>query len=267
MVIENVSPLVDGGRFPVKRSVGETVHVEADAFVDGHDKISVSIRHRTIGSNAHAAGEWREVDMAALVNDRWAGEFEMHTPGWHEFTVVAWVDHFATWRYDLQKRVAAGQDVEVDLKIGADLVLDAAGGCDGDVARSLNDFARSLQSGSQAEATEVAVSQSLLALMRRHGPRRFITEHPAPVKIWVDRSAARFSSWYEFFPRSAAAEPGAHGTLRDVESRLDYVHQMGFDVLYLPPIHPIGRAFRKGRNNSPVAAPDDIGKPMGHRRA
>ncbi len=256
VVIENIVPDVDAGRFPAKRSVGEVVRVEADVFVDGHDRISAALRHRGEG-----AGEWQEVDMAAGVNDRWAGEFPVHTVGWHEFTVVAWVDRFATWRYDFQKRVAAGQNVTVDLMIGAELVEDAAAKNAGEVARSLGGFAQFLRSDSRAEATEVALGESLAALMRRHAPRLFLIEWPRPIRIWVDRARARFSTWYELFPRSASPEPGRHGTLRDVESRLDYVAEMGFDVLYLPPIHPIGRAFRKGRNNSPAAEPGDVGSP------
>jgi starch synthase (maltosyl-transferring) len=256
VIIETVSPQVDGGRFPIKRTVGERVRVEADAFVDGHDKISVAIRHRPAGG----AAPWREAEMAPLVNDRWAGEFEIHTPGWHEFAVIAWVDHFATWRYDLQKRLAAGQDIQIDLRIGADLVTDAADECDGEVAASLRASARLLRSDSTAEATEIAISQSLQLLMRQHGPRRFVSES-VPLRIWVDRVRARFSAWYELFPRSATSQPNHHGTLADVERRLQYISQMGFDVLYLPPIHPIGRAFRKGRNNTATAEPGDTGSP------
>ena len=261
VVIEKVSPMVDGGRFSVKRAVGDSVHVEADVLVDGHDKISVAVRHRTrCDGKDSASGEWLEVDMKPLVNDRWVGEFEVHSVGWHEFTVVAWVDRFATWRYDLQKRIAASQNIEIDLKIGAGLVDDAAGECDGAVARSMKDFAGALRSTEPAKAVGAAVSDSLQTLMRRHGPRHFMSEYLPPIKVWVDRVRARFSSWYEFFPRSAG-EPGAHGTLRDAEARLDYVAQMGFNVLYLPPIHPIGSAFRKGPNNSPTAGPNDAGSP------
>ena len=256
VVIENVSPRVDCGRFPAKRSAGEVVTIEADAFTDGHDKIAIALRHRREGT-----GQWLEVDMSSLVNDRWAGEFEVHSVGWHEFTVVAWVDRFATWRYDLKKRVAAGQNVAVDLRIGAALVEEAAGAAEGDVAESLGAFARFMGSDVQAEATEVALSEGLATMMRRAAPRHFVTEWSTPSRIWVDRAKARYSTWYELFPRSASPDPKRHGTLRDVEQRLDYVANMGFDVLYLPPIHPIGRAYRKGKNNSPVAEPGDVGSP------
>ncbi len=256
VVIENIVPHVDAGRFPAKRSVGELVRVEADAFVDGHDKIGVIVRHRS-----GELSQWDEVEMTALVNDRWAGEFEVHAVGWHEFTIVAWVDRFATWAYELQKRVAAGQNVAVDLFIGAELVQEAATANDGEPARSLLAFARMLRSNAAGEATEAALGSSLASLMRRHAPRRFVTEWDKPICIWVDRAKARFSSWYELFPRSASSDPGRHGTLADVERRLPQIAAMGFDVLYLPPIHPIGRAFRKGRNNSAATEPGDVGSP------
>jgi starch synthase (maltosyl-transferring) len=263
-ILENVTPVVDAGRFPAKRSVGEAVRVEADAFTDGHDKISVALLHRSgdgPGDGTGDAGGWHEVDMAPVINDRWAAEYEVHALGWHQFTVVAWVDPFATWQYDLRKRVAAGQDVGVDLQIGAELVEDAARETNGDVSQSFSDLARALRSDNRAAAVEVALGSQVAQLMRRHAPRRFATEWPTPLVVWVDRPKARFSSWYEFFPRSAAAEPGKHGTLHDVIRRLDDVRRMGFDVLYLPPIHPIGRAFRKGRNNATTAEPGDVGSP------
>ncbi|MBV8781184.1 MAG: DUF3416 domain-containing protein, partial [Phycisphaerae bacterium] len=256
VVIENVVPIVDAGRFAVKRSVGETVIVEVDAFTDGHDKISVALLHRTVGSE-----HWIESDMEPLINDRWSGKFPVHSVGWHEFTVVAWVDHFATWRYDFQKRVTAGQNVSVDLQIGAAIVEEAADAVDGDVRRSLSELARLFRSESPAEATEIALGNSLQTLMRRYAPRRFSSQWPAPVRMWVDRARARFSTWYELFPRSASPDPNRHGTLADVQNRLESIERMGFDVVYLPPIHPIGRAFRKGKNNSPVAEPGDVGSP------
>ena len=257
VVIENVQPQVDGGRFAVKRSVGETVRVEADAFADGHDKISLVVRHRIVG-----AERWNEVEMSPLVNDRWFAEFAVHAVGLHECQIVGWVDRFATWRYDFVKRVNAGQQVGVDLKVGAQLVADAAAETGGEIERSLSEFARFLRSESTGEATEVAVSASLQSLMKQHSPRQFTTEWPSvSVKIWVDRWKARFSSWYEIFPRSASPDPARRGTFKDVEARLPSIAAMGFDVLYLPPIHPIGRSFRKGKNNAPVAEPGDVGSP------
>jgi starch synthase (maltosyl-transferring) len=254
-VIEAVSPRVDDGRFAVKRSVGEAVRVEADIFTDGHDKVSAVVQHRVAGS-----GRWNEIAMAPLVNDRWYAEFGVHAVGRHEFRVVAWVDHFATWRYDFQKRVNAGQDVGVDLKVGAQLIDEAASAAEGEVARSLGEFARFLRSDSRGEAIELALGESIHVLMNQYGVRPFKSES-ATTSIWVDRWKARFSTWYELFPRSASPDPGRRGNFNDVEARLPSIADMGFDVLYLPPIHPIGRAFRKGKNNTPVAMPGDVGSP------
>ncbi|MGC4030386.1 MAG: alpha-1,4-glucan--maltose-1-phosphate maltosyltransferase [Tepidisphaeraceae bacterium] len=256
VVIEDVTPVVDAGRFYAKRAVGDTVRVEADAFVDGHDKIAVALLHR-LGEN----DAWNEIDMAPTVNDRWAGEFDVHAVGLMQVSVAAWVDHFGTWRYDLNKRIAAGQDVGVDLIIGAELVEEAAKANEGDVKRQLDIAAEVMRSDNRGLATQMALDPALLDTMRRHAPRKFVSHWPTPLSIWVDRPKARFSSWYEFFPRSAANDPSKHGNLNDVINRLDYVAKMGFDVLYLPPIHPIGRAFRKGPNNNPNGQPGDHGSP------
>lgn len=254
VVLEHLTPLVDHGRFAAKSSVGETVRAEIDAFADGHDKVSVNLLWRPVG-----ASHWNEVQMHALPNDRWFGEFDVHAVGWQEISAVAWVDRFATWRYDFNKRVAAGQDVRVDLQIGAQIVDEAVE--NNRSIGALATLAKQLRSDDIGLATQVALSPALEVMMRQHGVRHFVTEWPTPSKIFVDRVKGRFSSWYEFFPRSASNDPNRHGNFKDVEKRLDYVQRLGFDVLYLPPIHPIGRAFRKGKNNSPTAGPDDVGSP------
>ena len=257
-IIEAIEPEVDGGRFAAKRSIGETIRVAADVFIDGHDKVSAAVLHRV----ADADDEWHETDMSPLINDRWTGEFAVDVVGYHEFTIVAWHDRFATWQYDFRKRVAAGQDVGIDLLIGADLVAEAADANDGDVGASLGGFAMLMRrKDARAQAIEVALGAALAQYMRRHAPRPHTTTWARPARIWVDRERARFSSWYEFFPRSASNDLARHGTLKDVEAQLDRVARLGFDVLYLPPIHPIGRAFRKGKNNSTTAAEGDVGSP------
>ena len=263
MVIENIVPNVDNSRFPGKSSAGELVRVEADIFVDGHDRIAAELRHRISGS-----GEWLSVDMSPLINDRWQGEFEVHSVGWHEFVLVAWVDPFATWRSELQKRVAAGQNLKVPLLVGSEIVEKAAAANDGEIAQSFSQIAARLRSAPPAEATEIALGSYLQALMRRAAPRLHTTEWPTPIKIWVDRTRARFSSLVRAISSFGIAR-SERGTahLRDVEERLDAIAGMGFDVLYLPPIHPIGRAFRKGQNNTVDARARRCGQPLGDRRA
>ena len=256
-VIEAVTPQVDSGRFPIKRVVGEPVTVEADAFVDGHDGVSVVLRHRPATTAA-----WTEIPMVALGNDRWRGEFAVREVGRHVYTVSAWVDRFGTWRHDLEKRVEAGQDVSVDLRIGAALVVAAADRADGPDAERLRALAAELSGpDSPAERARVALHDDLAELMARHPDRADEATHEPELEVVVDPVRARFGSWYELFPRSASPDPDRHGTFRDVIDRLPYVAGMAFDVLYLPPIHPVGRMFRKGPNNVTDASPRDPGVP------
>ncbi len=255
VIIEGVTPEIDAGRFPIKRIIGEETVVEADILADGHDALSGVLLYRKEGEE-----RWTEVPMEPLGNDRWRSSFSVHELGLYHYTVRGWVDHFKTWSRDLAKRVQAGQDVSVDLLIGAELVEAAAKGAAQLDAEWLSTFAKSLRAGG-AEGTRHALSPELTRLMSIHGERRFVTTYGKVLQVVVDRERARFGAWYEMFPRSCSTVPGRHGTFKDVEARLPYVASIGFDVLYLPPIHPIGRSFRKGRNNSTVVAPDDPGSP------
>lgn len=257
-MIEGVQPEIDAGRFPIKRVVGETVRVEADVFGDGHDAVTAVLRYRAVGD------VWQEMPMQALVNDRWWAAFTVDRVGTWEYTVVAWVDRFLTWHHDLKKRAAAEQVTAVDLIIGAELVEAAAQRAAGDDAARLQRWGRILRDPqSLAQVAEISTDPVLAELMLQYANREFATTYRRALRVTVDRERARFSSWYELFPRSAADERGRHGTLRDVQARLPYVAAMQFDVLYLPPIHPIGRAFRKGKNNTTEAGPDDVGSPWG----
>jgi starch synthase (maltosyl-transferring) len=253
VVIEHVEPEIDAGRFPIKRTAGERVVVEADAFADGHDELACALLHRAADESA-----WREAAMRPLVNDRWRGEFRVGGPGRHLYTLEAWVDPFHTWVRDLVRRLEAGQDVAVDLQIGAELVRAAAGRGEGAEAAALRDAARAM-TGPGGE--RMALSTRLAERMRRHPDRRHATRYERELEVLVDRERARFSAWYELFPRSASPRPGCHGTFEDVEARLPYVAGMGFDVLYLSPIHPIGRTHRKGRNNAVQCDPGEPGSP------
>jgi starch synthase (maltosyl-transferring) len=258
VVIEGVAPEIDGGRFAVKRVVGERVVVEADAFTDGHDALACVLLWRPV-----SRAEWSETAMEALPNDRWRAAFTVDAEGRWLYSVLAWVDRFKTWRRDFKKRVEAGQDVALDLRMGAALVREAAQRAQADGrkadARVLEGLAGDLERDLE-DAKDLALDDELALLMDRNPDRRFATSYPRELGVVVDRVRARFSSWYEMFPRSCGPA-GKHGTFRDCEARLPYIAEMGFDVLYLPPIHPIGSAFRKGKNNALVAEPDDVGSP------
>ncbi|TAL08739.1 MAG: alpha-1,4-glucan--maltose-1-phosphate maltosyltransferase [Chloroflexota bacterium] len=260
-IIEAVSPAVDGGRFPVKRVIGDTVVVGADAFADGHDVVSVRLRHRPPG-----AGDWIEIPMDELGNDQWRAEFRVESLGRHAFTVAAWTDAWATWRRDLRKRIDARQDVAVDLRIGAAMIDGASARARAlgaaDDGRSLASWATELRAMRPAGDTAGrALDDGLDALMRAYVDRAHETVHEPILEISVEPAMARFSTWYELFPRSTSPDPKVHGTFRDVIARLPYIIDLGFDVLYLPPIHPIGLTFRKGPNNATEARPEDLGVP------
>ena len=256
VVIEAVAPAVDGGRYPIKRVVGDRVNVEADVFADGHDALRCMLRFRR-----HGARAWAEAEMALLNNDRWRGAFDVTELGRYQYTVAGWVDSFVSWRQDFVKREDP-EDIEVALRSGAKLVEAAAARAKGADARELRRLARDLLSDHTLEQRrEIGTGTALHEVMLRHPDRSLCSAYHTELEVIVDRPLARCSAWYEMFPRSTAKEPGRHGTFADCEQRLDYVRQMGFDILYLPPVHPIGRVKRKGRNNALEAAPGDPGSP------
>jgi starch synthase (maltosyl-transferring) len=254
VVIEGVSPEINEGRFPAKRVVGEKVTVEADIFADGHDALAAVLRYRH-----ESASDWIEVPLAPLVNDRWRGEFTVTALGRYLFTLEGWVDHFETWRRQFAKRVEAGQDVAVELEVAARMVGAAALRTDGNAAdaEQLQLFAKALRLKRGAGAA--AGDEKLAELMHRYADRTLGVGYQREVPVLVEPEKARFSTWYELFPRSAG-DPGKHGTFRDVERRLPEISSLGFDVLYLPPIHPIGQTKRKGANNQP-SKPGEPGSP------
>ncbi|MQA30963.1 MAG: DUF3416 domain-containing protein [Luteitalea sp.] len=301
-IVERIRPQIDGGRFPIKRTIGEAVEVNAGIFADGHDVIVAVLRDRTRPATAHtedpapadtssagvttgsasvedARGRvanavssvravvdqhgWRETPMALAApgTDEYKGTFVVDHPGWHEYSVVAWVDPFQTWRRDLRVKAAAGQDVSVELLEGSALVRAAAARATGLDARWLLSQAETLCALSPIAARiDVGTAGKLSALMLDHADRSQATTSGV-LRVWVDRERARFASWYEMFPRSAGPDPTRSATFREACRRLSAIADMGFDVLYLPPIHPIGRSFRKGPNNSLSAKPGDPGSP------
>ena len=255
VIIEDVTPEIDAGKFPVKRIVGDEMVVEADILADGHDALACALLYRK-----ESDPKWTEVPMEPLGNDRWRASFRVEELGRYRYTVMGWIDHFNSWSRDLGKRVEAGQDISVDLLIGAEMVEDAHRRATKLDAAWLSTFAEALRAGGD-EGARHALSPELARLVSLYGERRFATTYAKELEIIVDREQARFGAWYELFPRSTSAVPGQHGTFKDLEERLPYVASMGFDILYLPPIHPIGKSFRKGRNNSTVVGPGDPGSP------
>lgn len=268
VIIEALRPEIDAGRFPIKRVLGERVNVEASVFCDGHDAIATLMQFRFDGESesdtSGADSAWCEVSMAPLGNDRWEAEFTPVKLGTYRYTVVAWIDRFTTWHRDLQKRFSAGQVTSVDMTIGRDLIEIARERAAGEDRKQLDHWREILGAEDAVRhAREVCQEAELNQLVRRNSPREFATTYERELVVKVDPVRAGFSSWYEMFPRSAAERPGDHGTLKDVIARLPYVAEMGFDVLYLPPIHPIGKSFRKGKNNSTRAETGDVGSPWG----
>lgn len=258
-IIEGVSPEIDGGEFPVKRVAGETVLVEADVFADGHEQISAVLLWRGPDDTG-----WQETEMRPLVNDRWRACFRVETLGFYRYTIEAWVDPFKSWKDSFEKKLHAAQDAAVDLQIGLNLIRDASERANEQDARRLNGWMEQITSAEPSAIEQhlaVLFGEELGVLMHRCADRSRATRYPRELPVMVEPVLARTSAWYELFPRSFASEPGKHGTFRDCERQLNRVAEMGFDILYLPPIHPIGTRFRKGRNNSLEASPSDPGSP------
>src|SRR3990172_4556232 len=255
VVIEGVRPEIDAGRFPIKRAVGDKVVVDADIFTDGHDTISCLLKYRNEDDP-----NWREVPMEFLVNDHWRGEFVVIETGRYRYTLEAWVDHFKSWRQGFVNKANAGQDVGLDLLVAARLIELAAKRASKDDQAKLRGYASALR-GNKGDRIKRALEEELAQLMEKCPDRGFSTTYDKELVVVADRTKARFSSWYEMFPRSCAAQPGVHGTFKDCENRLPYIAAMGFDVLYLPPIHPVGRSFRKGKNNALTPGSEDPGSP------
>ena len=258
VVIEGVTPEIDGGQFPIKRTSGEQVAVEANIFVDGHEVICCALLSRRSEDST-----WLETPMAPLGNDRWRGVFIVERVGRYVYTLMGWVDRFKSWRRDLRKKAEVGEHTDLDMLTGAQLIEAAAKRADGADEKKLADWARSLSAKKVSLSTKLdsALDDKLESVIAKYPDRTLATRYGKELGVVVDREKARFSSWYEMFPRSCADAPEKHGTFKDCERLLPYVASMGFDTLYFPPIHPIGRTYRKGKNNAVICAPGDPGSP------
>jgi starch synthase (maltosyl-transferring) len=257
IAIERIYPELDCGRFPVKRIVGDRLDVWVDIFRDGHDVIAAALRVRAADES-----NWRDVPMRHHDNDRWTGEVTLERNTRYFYTVEAWTDVFASWRQDTVKKLDAGQNVDTDLIEGRDIVASS-------VAAAATDDRRALQAAIQAcnrtaeagERANILLGEEMRRLMALWGPREDRSAYERELEVIVDRPVARFGAWYEMFPRSQGTEPRRSATFDDCIARLPTVRDMGFDVVYLVPIHPIGRINRKGPNNTLHAGPGDPGSP------
>ena len=257
VVIENIYPELQEGRFPVKRVAGESVEVYADIFADGHDLLSAVIMYRH-----EKQRKWREVRMEELGNDRWKGRFPVAREGIYFYTVSGWIDHARSWLHDVRAKADDGQSVEVELQMGLLYLEEALDKAIGSYKEELQGYIDLLnEKGRQAEIVQALHDERLEELLRRFSERRFPTTYPRFLRVMTERKKALFSAWYELFPRSTSPDPSRPGTLRDVEALLPRIQHLGFDVLYLPPIHPIGHSHRKGKNNSTSALEGDPGSP------
>ncbi|OWV81978.1 alpha-amylase [Rhizobium sp. R634] len=256
LAIENITPRVDDGRFPVKRVAGETVTVEADIFADGHDPLAAVLLWRP----HNAMAEWNETPMQLVENDRWRAEFLLERIGRYEFAVEAWKNPFAIFRYELTKKNDARLDLKLELQEGLNLVRAAKAEAPAALSAGLQALIDNLEKASDPERTAILLDPETSELMNRADRRPFRLRSMTSA-VDAERKEAAFASWYQIFPRSQSGDPNRHGTFDDVIPRLADIRGMGFDVLYFPPIHPIGSTNRKGRNNSLKAAPGDPGSP------
>jgi starch synthase (maltosyl-transferring) len=291
VVIEEIAPQVDGGRHPACRVIGDEVAVTASIFADGHDHVQAQLQYQRAGER-----KWRATPMTALGNDVWSGSFKVDKLGPWRFTILGWVDHFETWESELRKRLAAqgdaakavdaadadaatvpstsggwtvmtaatgDQNIPLALRTGAILIKGGAERASGADRKKLEEAARLLtEKADRSEAYyDYPLTEDIVELMNRYPDQTFATRYEPEIPLWVDRERARFSAWYELFPRSTSSVLGKHGTFADVERQLPEIAGMGFDILYLPPIHPIGQAFRKGKENTTTPEPGDVGSP------
>ncbi|HET9524082.1 MAG TPA: alpha-1,4-glucan--maltose-1-phosphate maltosyltransferase [Terrimicrobiaceae bacterium] len=258
VIVENITPQLDGGRYAVKRAVGQDLEVEADIFKEGHDVVSALLKWRRVGDST-----WFETPMAPLVNDRWRGVFTVTKGGPWEYTIEAWGDTFKSWQEEIHKKFGGGIfDLRSESLEGAAFVQEAASRAAGTPdADLLKEFAEQLRAADAEQTNKIASSAELTGLMTVWTDRSLSTDYQPFLPLWVDEELAVFAAWYEFFPRSAEGKPDSGSTFRDCLPRIDDAKAMGFDVIYFPPIHPIGATARKGKNNSVTCLPGEPGVP------
>ena len=258
VIIENVLPQIDHGAFFIKRIVGQQVDVTADVLSDGHDVMEAVVQFKH-----EKEKKWSEIRMNALPNDAFEARFKVEHQGYYSYFVEAWIDYALNWQYGIGKKIKDGQQVTSELLEGVEYIKPLLKKVKASEKKYLNQLIDLFSSAKHYEAAvDAAVSEELKAIFKQY-PAKFLANQTAELKVYVDRKKALFSTWYEFFPRSASSEEGKHGTFKDCEKLLPRVVKMGFDTLYFPPVHPIGEVNRKGKNNATDAAPGDVGSPWG----
>ena len=259
IVIESIKPLIDGGRYPVKREVGDVLEITADIFKDGHDVLAALIKFRKKGTK-----KWEETPMIHICNDEWRGSFMLPENARYEYTIEAYTERFLSWREELHKKIK-NTDLTSEILEGIDIIevsAKLAKGVDKDIIKdTVKKMKKYLKEGSQLDAAKLALSSDFKILMLKYPDRSLSTEYSQTLQVTVDRVKARYAAWYEMFPRSQGTKEGKSATFKDCEKRLPEIKKMGFDVIYFPPIHPIGKTNRKGPNNSLKASPTDPGCP------
>ncbi|MDT0685875.1 alpha-1,4-glucan--maltose-1-phosphate maltosyltransferase [Autumnicola psychrophila] len=260
--IQNVSPQIEGGKYPIKRIINEKIEVEADIFGDGHDKVDAVLLYRESRRGSGKDKKWEELPMIFEGNDHWSAAFEGAKLGTYEYTIEGWIDHFSTWKYGLKKKIEDKQNVRTELLIGADLMEDALERLPATQKKQLRNWIKLIKDEEkESEAISKVFEDAVKKIMYQARNREKATQYHKILTARVERKRALFSAWYEFFPRSTAENHGEHGTFKSSERILPEIANMGFDVIYLPPIHPIGKSHRKGTNNATEAKPGEPGSP------
>ncbi|SDB42129.1 alpha-1,4-glucan:maltose-1-phosphate maltosyltransferase [Flavobacteriaceae bacterium MAR_2010_188] len=258
VIIENVNPNINCGELPIKRIVDEIVLVDAHIMADGHDVLGASILFK-----AEKDKKWEEARMHHTINDEWQGSFKVSKQGMFHYKVEAWVDYGLNWQHGIERKIDDGQQVKSELLEGAEILKSILSNSSKIDAKRIKEFVANFEDEKMYdESISIAKSEELHHLFYKY-PEKFLANHSKEYPCYVDRKKALFSTWYEFFPRSASSEPHKHGTFKDCERLLPRIAEMGFDTLYFPPIHPIGEVNRKGKNNTTVANNDDVGSAWG----
>ena len=258
IIIENITPQIDGGLFPIKRIVGENVVVRANDFADGHDEIYVTLNYRSQKEN-----KWSEIPMKPLGNDCWIGTFPIEKPEDYIYSIKGYIDPFNTWRNDLEKKILAKQNISIDLRFGVGIIEETKKRIKKkSVLNKIDQYLTKIQSKIDSQSLlSFLMEPELVNIIQNHPDREKGSMPKKELRVKVEPKKALFSSWYEFFPRSWSPKPHQHGTFKDCEKILPEIARMGFDIIYLPPIHPIGHTKRKGKNNSVDFQENDTGCP------